>query len=84
MRATGNADIAAYAALVERDAAEYDRLISSLLIKVTEFLRDRDGCGTTCATRSSRDSSRRLGANDASCASGRPGARRARRRIRWR
>ena len=40
MRATGSADIAAYAALVERDAAEYDRLISSLLIKVTGFLRD--------------------------------------------
>ena len=40
MRATGSADIAGYAALIERDAAEYDRLISSLLIKVTGFFRD--------------------------------------------
>ena len=36
----GALTIAAYAALVERDSAEYDRLVSSLLIKVTGFLRD--------------------------------------------
>jgi two-component system CheB/CheR fusion protein len=40
MRATGHADIADYAALVERDPAEYDRLVSSMLIKVTGFMRD--------------------------------------------
>ena len=40
MRATGSADIGAYSALVEQDAAEYDRLIGSLLIKITGFLRD--------------------------------------------
>ena len=40
MRATGYAEIADYAALVERDAVEYDRLVSSMLIKVTGFMRD--------------------------------------------
>jgi two-component system CheB/CheR fusion protein len=38
--ATGSPSVAAYAALVERDPVEYDRLIDSLLIKVTEFFRD--------------------------------------------
>ena len=32
--------VADYAALIERDPAEYERLVSSLLIKVTEFFRD--------------------------------------------
>ena len=32
--------VADYAALVERDPVEYDRLVDSLLIKVTEFFRD--------------------------------------------
>jgi two-component system CheB/CheR fusion protein len=40
MHATGNATVAAYASLVERDPAEYQRLVGSLLIKVTEFFRD--------------------------------------------
>ncbi len=40
MGATGNASLASYAKQVERDGAEYARLISSLLIKVTEFFRD--------------------------------------------
>jgi two-component system CheB/CheR fusion protein len=40
MHATGNRSVADYAALVERDPAEYERLIGSLLIKVTEFFRD--------------------------------------------
>src|SRR5436190_7187417 len=40
MRATGHSDIGAYAALIERDPAEYDRLVGSILIKVTGFRRD--------------------------------------------
>ncbi len=40
MHATGNRSVADYAALVERDPAEYERLVGSLLIKVTEFFRD--------------------------------------------
>jgi two-component system, chemotaxis family, CheB/CheR fusion protein len=40
MSATNSDSIKAYAALIERDPAEYDRLIGSLLIKVTEFFRD--------------------------------------------
>jgi two-component system, chemotaxis family, CheB/CheR fusion protein len=40
MRATGSATVADYAALVDRDPAEYDRLVGSMLIKVTGFLRD--------------------------------------------
>jgi two-component system CheB/CheR fusion protein len=40
MSATNSGSIKAYAALVERDHAEYDRLVGSLLIKVTEFFRD--------------------------------------------
>ena len=40
MNATGNRSVADYAALVERDPDEYERLIGSLLIKVTEFFRD--------------------------------------------
>jgi two-component system CheB/CheR fusion protein len=32
--------VAEYASLTERDPAEYDRLVGSLLIKVTEFFRD--------------------------------------------
>ena len=40
MNATGNRTVAEYAALVERDPDEYERLIGSLLIKVTEFFRD--------------------------------------------
>jgi two-component system CheB/CheR fusion protein len=40
MGATGNESLAAYAKQLDRDPAEYARLISSLLIKVTEFFRD--------------------------------------------
>ncbi len=40
MNATGSRSVSDYAALVERDADEYERLIGSLLIKVTEFFRD--------------------------------------------
>jgi two-component system CheB/CheR fusion protein len=40
MNATGSRTVTDYAALVERDPAEYERLIGSLLIKVTEFFRD--------------------------------------------
>jgi two-component system CheB/CheR fusion protein len=40
MSATNSRSIKAYAALTERDPPEYDRLIGSLLIKVTEFFRD--------------------------------------------
>ena len=40
MSAVGSASVAEYAALVEHDVAEYDRLVGSLLIKVTEFFRD--------------------------------------------
>jgi len=40
MGATGHSSIAAYATLLDTDAEEYARLISSLLIKVTEFFRD--------------------------------------------
>ena len=40
MSATASATVADYAALVERDPVEYDRLVDSLLIKVTEFFRD--------------------------------------------
>ena len=40
MNATGSTTVNEYAALAERDPAEYERLIGSLLIKVTEFFRD--------------------------------------------
>ena len=40
MSATGSATVADYAALVESDPVEYDQLVDSLLIKVTEFFRD--------------------------------------------
>ena len=40
MGATGNASLADYAKQLEHDGEEYARLISSLLIKVTEFFRD--------------------------------------------
>jgi two-component system CheB/CheR fusion protein len=40
MGATGNESVADYAKQLDRDPAEYARLISSLLIKVTEFFRD--------------------------------------------
>jgi two-component system CheB/CheR fusion protein len=40
MGATGHASLAGYAKQLETDPEEYARLISSLLIKVTEFFRD--------------------------------------------
>jgi two-component system CheB/CheR fusion protein len=40
MGATGHSSISDYAKLLESDPEEYARLISSLLIKVTEFFRD--------------------------------------------
>ena len=40
MGATGHATLAGYAKQLETDPEEYARLISSLLIKVTEFFRD--------------------------------------------
>lgn len=40
MRTTGHPTIAGYGKLIENDPEEYARLISSLLIKVTEFFRD--------------------------------------------
>ena len=40
MTATGGGSLAAYAAHLETDPEEYARLVSSLLIKVTEFFRD--------------------------------------------
>jgi two-component system CheB/CheR fusion protein len=40
MSATRNASLADYAKQLDRDGQEYARLISSLLIKVTEFFRD--------------------------------------------
>jgi two-component system CheB/CheR fusion protein len=40
MSATKSPSAAEYAALVERDPIEYERLVGSLLIKVTEFFRD--------------------------------------------
>ena len=40
MSATGDASMAEYAKRLETDPEEYARLISSLLIKVTEFFRD--------------------------------------------
>jgi len=40
MAATNQPSLATYGRLVAQDQAEYDRLISSLLIKVTEFFRD--------------------------------------------
>ncbi len=40
MAATGHVSLADYAARLETDPEEYARLISSLLIKVTEFFRD--------------------------------------------
>jgi two-component system, chemotaxis family, CheB/CheR fusion protein len=38
--ATGNTSLAAYAEYVERHPEEYERLVSSFLINVTEFFRD--------------------------------------------
>ena len=46
MSATASATVADYAALVERDPVEYDRLVDSLLIKVTEFFRDGRSVGS--------------------------------------
>jgi two-component system CheB/CheR fusion protein len=40
MNATGHRSLGDYARLIETDAEEYARLISSLLIKVTEYFRD--------------------------------------------
>ncbi|HEX5824372.1 MAG TPA: CheR family methyltransferase [Candidatus Limnocylindrales bacterium] len=40
MSATGHPSLADYGKLIETDAEEYARLVSSLLIKVTEFFRD--------------------------------------------
>ena len=40
MKATGCQTVDDYAALIEGDPVEYERLIGSLLIKVTEFFRD--------------------------------------------
>jgi len=40
MSATTQPSVAAYAELVQRDPGEYARLVSSLLIKVTQFFRD--------------------------------------------
>ena len=40
MSATGHASVAEYARQLESDPEEYAKLISSLLIKVTEFFRD--------------------------------------------
>ena len=40
MKATGSPTVEDYAALIEADPVEYERLIGSLLIKVTEFFRD--------------------------------------------
>ncbi|MGZ6274011.1 MAG: CheR family methyltransferase, partial [Candidatus Limnocylindrales bacterium] len=40
LSATGSPNLAAYAAYLESDTAEYARLINSFLIKVTEFFRD--------------------------------------------
>jgi two-component system CheB/CheR fusion protein len=40
MNATGHRSLGDYAKLIETDAEEFARLISSLLIKVTEFFRD--------------------------------------------
>jgi two-component system CheB/CheR fusion protein len=40
MSATSQPSVAGYADLVERDPDEYSRLVSSLLIKVTQFFRD--------------------------------------------
>ena len=40
MNATGHASLAEYAKQLDKDGEEYAKLISSLLIKVTEFFRD--------------------------------------------
>src|ERR1035437_8144172 len=40
MNATARPTLAGYAAYLESDPEEYDRLVNSLLIKVTEFFRD--------------------------------------------
>src|SRR5215469_1955254 len=42
MIATGNSSLASYRRYLQRHPDEYPRLISSFLIKVTEFFRDRD------------------------------------------
>jgi chemotaxis protein methyltransferase CheR len=42
MRATGVHDYAAYAAVLDRDVAEYDRLLDALTINVTRLFRNRE------------------------------------------
>jgi chemotaxis protein methyltransferase CheR len=42
MRARGTADYAAYSALLDGDAAEYDHLLDTLTINVTKFFRNMD------------------------------------------
>ena len=83
MNATGNRSVADYALFVERDPDEYERLLSSLLIKVTEFFRDQ-GLGSPSATRSCRASSTMRCVRAATSGSGPPAARPARRPTHWR
>lgn len=42
MRARGSTDFAAYAALLQRDPSEYERLMDTLTINVTRLYRDAD------------------------------------------
>jgi chemotaxis methyl-accepting protein methylase len=50
MRARGVHLYADYAALLDQDAAEYDRLVESLTINVTRFFRDADAWASLAAT----------------------------------
>ncbi len=76
MGATGHSSVADYGKQLETDGAEYARLISSLLIKVTEFFRDpkvfeylRDQTLPTLIDEASR-SGRQLRVWSAGCSTG--------------
>jgi two-component system CheB/CheR fusion protein len=76
MSAVGSPSIADYTAMIDRDPVEYDRLIDSLLIKVTEFFRDArlwDHLRTTVLPpllETARDDGRELRIWSAGCSTG--------------
>ena len=81
--ATGTDDLREYTRYLQAHPEEYQRLTSSFLIKVTEFFRDADLFDYLRDEILPELIDERAAATT-SCGSGRPGARRARRRTRWR
>ncbi len=84
MVANGDTSIDAYRHRLESDPEEYARLLSSLLIKVTEFFRDPAVFAHLQTQGPARSSSRRLVGPGSNSGCGRRAVPRARRPIRWR